>query len=317
MEHKTIRVGNTCYPILKTLARGRVERHQVGDPDRTFGGPAFQVIVLPRAEASWRHIKTLQRISRSNENLPMVVRCHPSRDRIYLVTIWVEGQDLLHVLDRLRRKDGKGPSVHQTCRLARGLAHGLHHINDLCSLVHGDIAPWNLIVTQKMRKLVLVDFGSAWEIERTARRDEGDGHSRGYAAPEMSGGPDVLDFRADQFSLSCVAYKMLTDRLPYDGLGGLAGTDRYRDADIELIPPSKCAVHRKRFSNRVWSRIDAVACRGLALSPNDRYLGTGPWIEDWDSVVLAIERPDLANPLEMASHVVRSLFGRTRTSHDL
>lgn len=316
MGRKTIRVCDTYYPILENLARGRVERYAVGDPDHSAGRLAFQVIVLPREGASWQHVQTLQRISKDNQNLPTVVRCYPFRDRIYLVTIWVDGCDLERVLKRSRRNKNRWPSVHQTCHLARGLAHGLHHINDLCNLVHGDIAPWNLIVTRKMRKLVLVDFGSAWAIERASSRQEGDGHSRGYAAPELADAPGVVNFRADQFSHSCIAYKMLTDRLPYDGLGGLAGTDRYRDAAIRLIPPSKCAIHRKRFSSRVWMKIDAAVCRGLALAPNDRYQGTKPWMRDWDSIVLAIEHPEAARPMEMAAHVIRSLFGRAGTTHD-
>jgi serine/threonine protein kinase len=316
MENRRIRVGNTHYPILKTLARGRVERLLVGDPDRSMRVPAYQVIILPRNETSQQQITTLRRISKSNENLPTIVRQHAHQDRCYLVTTWIDGRDLEHVLNRLRQKKDRWPSVHQSCRLARGLAHGLHHFNDLCGLVHGDIAPRNLIVTHKMRKLALVDYGSAWAVERTADRKEGDGHTKGYAAPEMSDPAIVPDFRVEQFSLSCVAYKMLTDQLPYDGLGGLAGTEKYQDSKIALLPPSENAIHRKRFPRRVWAKIDAVICRGLALSPSDRYSDTRKWLNDWDEVILAIERPGLADPLGIAKQAVRSLFTLRRNTQD-
>lgn len=306
---ETIRVGDTHYPVLKSLVRHPIERWLVGDPDRRNGGLKFQVMILPRKEASKQHLRALDRISRSHQNLPTIVRCHHHRDKIYLVTTWIEGRDLQHVLDRARKRSGKWPSVHQSCHLVRGLAHGLHHLNRQCSLVHGDIVPRNLIVTFKMRTLVLVDFGSAWAVERTARHREGDGLSPGYAAPERIEPNGVVDFRADQFSLSCVAYKLLTDRLPYDGLGGLAGTERYRDAALELIPPSKAAIHHERFPRRIWSKIDRLVCRGLALNPNDRYLGTRPWLDDWDEVKHAIEHPRISRPLRWTTDVFRSILG--------
>lgn len=96
---------------------------------------------------------------------------------------------------------------------------------------------------------MLVDFGSAWPIERTARRELGDGFHASYAAPELQGATGVIDGRADQFSASVVLYEMLTGQLPYQW-GGKAG--------------------RPEFSHTFCSdrEITGYAFAGLVLSDN-------------------------------------------------
>ena len=95
----------------------------------------------------------------------------------------------------------------------------MHHKKNF---VHGDIRPENLVLCREPNRLVLIDFGSAWPVEKTTARSLGDGVSEFYSAPEQLRDNRFADFRSDQFSASVVFYELLTLDLPYEGLGGKA-----------------------------------------------------------------------------------------------
>src|SRR5207247_711917 len=94
------------------------------------------------------------------------------------------------------------PSAHEGFRILRGLAHCVSQLHNHTNCVHGDVKPENIILARHPERAVLIDFGSAWTAERTARRVAGDGHTEPYAAPEQHRGDVAVDFRADQFAVS-------------------------------------------------------------------------------------------------------------------
>lgn len=178
------------------------------------------------------------------------------------------------------------------------LAHGLRTFHNRQQLIHADIKPDNLIVATDSGRFVLIDFGSAWAVEHTCRRDPGNGSTPTYGAPELQCDGAPADFRADIFSVSTIFYELLTLRPPYDGLGGKAGLPAFVGQMRQLLqPPSELSPARYQLPSVVWQGIDRVVMRGLALDPQDRFPTPEAWLNDLDQVDLDIKRPQSLSPL--------------------
>lgn len=308
MAVKTIRFQNRSYPVMerwriggceylvfRRLANRITERYLASD-HRAGNGLGWSVIhVLPRQPAAMQQLAVLQRISQTNRNLPKLIRYQSERDVIRVVTEWVPGDDLGRYLDLAR--DGKRgwPSPVETFQRFHGLALGLSQLHCATNVVHGDIKPGNVIFNPTPRQWVLIDYGSAWPVERTARRAAGDGTSPGYAAPELLAANDLGDFRSDQFSATVLFYELLTGELPYGGQGGDAGHSSQR-AKLEAgyVPPSRRAREARFVPARIWEAVDAVVTRGLALDPDRRFASDADWHAALQSVKQAMQLPDAA-----------------------
>ena len=148
-----------------------------------------------------------------------------------------------------RRQSGRLPAEHlprtkATCRARTGRLADVRSCPCRLSSAtplqvnHGDIQPANVIVTSHSSRLQLIDFGSAWTSDWTTRRTEGDGHHRCYAAPELQAGSIPVTLAGDQFSVSVLLFELLTQQLPYGGLGGKASRPEFiaHAADTSVSP---------------------------------------------------------------------------------
>jgi hypothetical protein len=131
------------------------------------------------------------------------------RDTHYLVMEYVPGEDLGRVLTE------RGPLPWQEAlNIGRHVALALEHAHQQ-GVVHRDIKPGNIMITADGGVRVL-DFGIArarGSPELTLSGFVGSPH---YAAPEQAMG-DVVDIRADIYSLGIVLYRMLSGDLPFHG----------------------------------------------------------------------------------------------------
>ena len=94
-------------------------------------------------------------------------------------------------------------------------------------MVHRDIKPENILLSGG--HAVVADFGVAKALEQgtasepaapAATRLTRAGMAMGtpqYMSPEQATGDDVVDARADQYSLACVLYEMLAGEPPFTG----------------------------------------------------------------------------------------------------
>lgn len=87
-------------------------------------------------------------------------------------------------------------------------------------IVHRDVKPANLLLSSDLKRAYLADFGMSKNMESEAENSlTRVGQFVGtvkYAAPEQFGGEEITG-RADQYSLACVAYEILTGQAPFDG----------------------------------------------------------------------------------------------------
>lgn len=141
---------------------------------------------------------------------------------------------------------------------AGDLANALHRAHR-ASIVHGDVKPANIFVTDEGH-IKLGDFG----IARYATQLSGTGKLVGtpaYLSPEQIKG-ETQDHRSDIFSLGIILYQMATGIRPFDGSSVTAVCAQIVAA--EPPPPS-------RHNPQLTKEFDRVVMRCLAKDPNARY----------------------------------------------
>ena len=150
----------------------------------------------------------------------------------------------------------------EVVRVIEGACRGVAAIHD-ASTVHGDIKPSNMLVAPGSR-VVITDFGLA----RPVRGAEGDDRllagTPAYMAPEVVLQKDVepdLVPRRDVYALGCVAYELLTGRLPFEADGDLFMMSMHACAEPPR-PSSICPDLPQSF--------DDVLLRALSKDPAKR-----------------------------------------------
>jgi WD40 repeat protein/class 3 adenylate cyclase len=140
--------------------------------------------------------------------LPLVRDDFFRDDEYVIVMDWIEGVDL----DRLLRHEGTPGLAPST--VLRHLAQAAEALTYLHAhdptVVHGDVKPANLILTEHGR-IVLVDFGIASTGDRVARVG-----TAGFIAPEVAAGAPPTR-SSDIFSLAMTAFTLLTGSPPRGG----------------------------------------------------------------------------------------------------
>jgi serine/threonine protein kinase len=154
-------------------------------------------------------------------------------DSLVFAMEYAEGLDLGRVVA------AKGPlPVRRACAFIHQAALGLQHAHQ-AGLVHRDIKPGNLMLTQKGGKpcIKVLDFGLAkaereqgtLELARTSS-SKWDSSASGFLsmagqtlgtpefiAPEQISDAQRADIRADIYSLGCTLYYLLSGRPPFEG----------------------------------------------------------------------------------------------------
>ncbi|MBV9309304.1 MAG: serine/threonine protein kinase, partial [Solirubrobacterales bacterium] len=179
---------------------------------------------------------------------------------LYITMRFVDGTDLLHVIDgagRLEPPEAASITTQVGSALDAAHSHGL---------VHRDVKPGNVLIetTAEGQHAYLADFGLTKDMASQSGLTQ-TGMMVGtldYVAPEqVRGGP--VDARADVYALGCVLYKMLTGRIPFD-----------RDQDVAKLwahvndpPPA--------LDPTLGERYDEIIQRAMAKDPDARYPSAG------------------------------------------
>ena len=276
-------VRGKCFLILERLGTRQRPIFQAFDPRASLTGEMRCLHLLPYSRSTDQHLRVLSDLSSPHASLPTILECHRRQNDVVVVTQWIDGPSLRDYLRQARRGREPWPSPVLAVNLFRRLAHACWLLYHRLGLIHGDLKPENLIICRASPRLVPIDFGSAWRVERTGQRDTADGATRCYAAPELRSGHGKPGYRCDQFSATVVLYEMLTGKMPYDGIGGLAGEEAYKKhGQVPLIPPSRILRHHAYLPRPIKRQLDEVVQRGLALDPADRYQEGREWLDDLD-----------------------------------
>ena len=302
-----LRIKGRPYWVIAQLGRAGRSRWQVYDP----AARTLRVVHdLPDSPASRQQIASLQKLDHRGGAVPAILDCERTGKLWRVLTTWVEGESLAAYLQAARDGRKPWPSAYESTRLFRGFVHGLCQLHQFTASIHGDISPANLIVQAQPHALVLVDYGSAWPITRAHAQVTGEGATLGYAAPERLGEQKAGPL-ADQFSASVVYYELLTGKLPYEGMGGRAGSPENCEAFAgAFAPPSRLAVASKSVPPLAWRTIDALAEGGLRLEPQKRFTNSSQWRNAANEAWKAVGMPMQSSALERIGGVVADWLER-------
>jgi tetratricopeptide (TPR) repeat protein/predicted Ser/Thr protein kinase len=203
-------------------------------PSQTASGPGF-------VERFNREARTLAKLIHSN-----IVAVHQFGQIDALSFFIMEYVDGLN-LRQLEQAGRLAPP--EALQIIPQICEALQFAHDE-GVVHRDIKPENILLDKKGR-VKIADFGIAkimgpepGGMTTETKQAIGTPH---YMAPEQLEKPELVDHRADIFSLGVVFYEMLTGELP---LGKFAPPSRQVEVDV---------------------RLDEVVLRALEKEPDRRY----------------------------------------------
>jgi len=216
----------------------------------------------------------------------------------YLALEWAEGQSLAQFLHH------NGPLAPDfAADLVGQLADGLAAAH-AAGIIHRDLKPENIMYDPATRRARLLDFGIARDAElppeeRLTRTGFFVGTLQ-YVAPEALSG-ELVDGRADIYSLATIAYHLLTGRYPF---AGRTPRELFQQLLTQPPVPLNAAVPGRRFA----APLEAAVMRGLARNPGDRQQTVAQFAQE----VLAGAAAPVDAPASGLLGTLKGLMGRRK-----
>ena len=251
------------YRLLERVGEGgTAEVYRAEHPDH--GSCAFKVL-RPRLRGDPTAVKRFLREASYGARVrhPGVVRTYDygEADGLYYLALeWAGGQSLA---DFLHQNAPVAPAL--VADIINQLADGLAAAHQV-GIVHRDLKPENIVYDKESNVAKLLDFGIARDAElppeeRLTRTGFFVGTLQ-YVAPEALSG-ELVDARADIYSLATIAYYMLTAHHPFTGRNP-------RELFQQLLKESPVPLSQALPEGRFPPALEAAVMRGLSRDPGQR-----------------------------------------------
>ena len=186
---------------------------------------------------------------------------HAPNGSAFFVMEFLRGQELAQLIEQI----GRIP-WHRAKPILIQIAHGLGSAHEN-GIIHRDMKPGNVFLIKRSGRsdfVKIIDFGIAKVEDEDALTRAGMVFgTAAYMAPEQATASE-LDGRADLYALSCMAFEMLTGRLPFSATHPL----KMLNCHIREPAPSMRSLVPQA---QVPEAVDNVILRGLSKLPDERY----------------------------------------------
>jgi serine/threonine protein kinase/tetratricopeptide (TPR) repeat protein len=204
----------------------------------------------------------------NHPNIATIHDVHFLSDQSFLVLEYLAGGTLRTHMSKARNS-GRLLSISEVLEYAKQAAEGLAYAHRK-GIIHGDIKPGNLMLTEDGR-LKITDFGLS-RLEDEAQPQAG-GVVEGtvsYMAPEQVLG-EPSDARSDVYSFGLVLFELSTNRLPF-----VAATEAGLLKQIvnDTAPPLR------KFRPDAPAALEQIIAKALARRREDRYQSMPDLLED-------------------------------------
>ena len=195
-------------------------------------------------------------------NVVRTIELGQSTDGLHFLAIeWATGE----LLEGYAKRSAPLPPD-EVATVITQIADAVHaaHQNDI---VHRDLKPENLMYDPVTRGVKLLDFGIATATDITPdERLTRAGFFVGtlmYVAPEALSG-EIVTPAADQYSLACITYLLLTSVLPYTAKSP-------REMFTQLLSQPPLPLNKAKPGIAYGTTVEAVVMRGLSKDPKARF----------------------------------------------
>jgi serine/threonine protein kinase len=227
-----------------------------------YAGPGIDQVIRERFV---REALSIAKVD--HPNIIPVYAAGESDDMLFIAMRYVSGGDLRSLVSR----DGCFPPARVAAYISP-VAWALDAAHER-GLVHRDVKPANVLVDdgrgRRPDHVYLSDFGLAMSM--LSAGGEGltqEGQFVGtpdYVSPEQIKG-EATDGKADQYSLACVAYTLLTGKVPYVRDNPMS----VLYAQMDGLPP-QIGDQRPDLPRSLTAAVDAVLARALGKDPRFRF----------------------------------------------
>jgi serine/threonine protein phosphatase PrpC len=190
------------------------------------------------------------------------------RTHRYYIMSYVEGTPLKEFITK------KPLSVDLSVELARFLLKMSQYLIKQ-NLVHGDIKPENIIVTQRKGKTVfkMVDFGSITEAYSNVTR----AGTPSYLAPERFIQAPVTE-QTEIYAIGVTLYEALTQKFPFGEI------EPFQNPTFDKSPK-----HPAKFNPKIPDWLESVILRAIETDANKRY-------HNYSEMLFELDNPEKVQP---------------------
>jgi serine/threonine protein kinase len=244
------------YYVVEMLGRDEVSISYLAEDKIVPNKRAFVRVFMDEdtGDSLSNKIFAEERVSLSHINHPNIASVIDSGElpegKPFIISEYVDGKTVKDMLDRTGQFNAL-----RTGRIIRQASYALSEAHQN-GILHRNLKPENIFLTiseSGAEQVKLTNFGVLYD-----KINEG---NLGYKSPEQIEGK-LSNYASDIYSLAVIAYRMLTNRMPFSAVSGNALLKAQRGG-LTLLPTN--------FRLDVSPLVDDILEKALSFNPSDRY----------------------------------------------
>lgn len=276
------------YTLFELVGQGGMAQIYLARAETELGATRLAIVkqILPAFANDARFEEMLTHEAKlaarlSHRHIVQVFDLGKHDEHLYIAMEYVEGFDLNALLRQCTEKKQGLPFQHAVAIVsdvlsALDFAHRrVDEEEKPLGIVHRDVSPSNVLVSFE-GEVKLCDFGIAHANDLVKEEaNEALKGKAGYMSPEHARG-DAVDARSDVFAAGIILWELLAGKRLYKTKSETPLVEQAKAAEIPSLPDKGMPEHAK---------LEAIAKKALAKSPDDRYPTAGAMLRDLEAYV--------------------------------